>query len=95
LCVPLFDNGERDRKPSMSRLNQATERLAQAVTRLEQAVSNEALQRDEAGVRQERDQLSTELAEAQAENARLRETNEAIAGRLDAAIAKLKSVLDN
>jgi len=78
----------------MSRLDQATQRLADAVTRLERAASPEALQRDGRELQEQRDRLSAELAEAQAENARLRETNEAIAGRLDAAIAKLKSVLE-
>ncbi len=78
----------------MSRLQDATQRLADAVTRLEKAASAEALQRDDPEVRAQRDRLSAELAEVQAENARLRETNEAIAGRLDAAIAKLKSVLE-
>lgn len=78
----------------MSRLQQATQRLADAVTRLERAASSEALHRDDRDLAEQRDRLSAELAEAQAENARLRETNEAIAGRLDAAIAKLKSVLE-
>ncbi len=78
----------------MSRLQDATQRLADAVTRLEQAASVETLRRDDPEVRAQRDRLSAELTEVQEENARLRETNEAIAGRLDAAIAKLKSVLE-
>lgn len=72
----------------MSKLSDATERLQAAVARLELAA--EAQLRDGAG----REELQSELATAQAENERLRRTNADISGRLDAAIDRLKTVLE-
>lgn len=78
----------------MSRLQQATQRLDHAVSRLENAIAAQPPLRDDPATRAERDRLGEELAEARAENDRLRETNDAIAGRLDTAIHRLKSVLE-
>jgi uncharacterized protein YjcR len=78
----------------MSRLQEATQRLEAALMRLEKAAASYAESHDETAVREERDRLSVELAETQAENERLRDVNDTISGRLDSAISRLKSVLE-
>lgn len=72
----------------MHRLEEATGRLERAVeARLgENRGANDARPGD--------DEVERALAEARAENARLREANNDIAARLDAAIARLKDVLE-
>lgn len=72
----------------MTRIEEAARRLERAVTRLEKAASRLPPE----GV--ETRQLALELAEAQAENKRLREVNEAVATRLDGALERLSAVLD-
>ena len=61
---------------------------------MEAAVEARSGGRDDPGIRADQETLSAELAAAQEENARLRETNDDIAARLDTAIARLKSVLE-
>lgn len=72
----------------MSRLDDAKARLEAAMTRLEAAA--EARLRDCA----DRDALKRDLDAAQGENERLRRTNEDISGRLDAAIDRVKAILE-
>ena len=70
----------------MKRLEEAARRLEQAVARLEQAA---ARPRGDAEARR----LAAALAEAKAENGALAETTSKVAGRLDAAIARLNAAL--
>jgi hypothetical protein len=71
----------------MKRLEEAARRLEQAVARLEQVAT-----RPSGGVEARR--LALALAEAKAENGALEATNAQVAGRLDAAIARLSAVLE-
>ncbi len=68
----------------MSDLSAARAQLEQAIDRLEAALARD---RDPAD-------LAEALAEAQAETRRLREAVNAVDGRLDAAIGRLRAVLD-
>ena len=68
----------------MSQLEQATQRLDAAIARLEQAATGgEAVA------------VSAASAEAEQENARLRDRADAVAGRLDKAIDHLKTLLES
>ena len=71
----------------MKRLEEAARRLEQAVARLEQAAA-----RPRGGDAEAR-RLAAALAEAKAENGALAETTSKVAGRLDAAIARLNAAL--
>jgi exonuclease VII small subunit len=71
----------------MKRLEEAARRLEQAVTRLEQATARGGNGSSEAR------RLATALAEARAQNGALAETTAQVAGRLDAAIARLNAAL--
>ena len=74
--------------PSAS-MQQAKSRLETAMARLERAIESRAGQA-EAG-----DGLTTELDAARAEIGRLRETNKVVSARLDAAIGRVKVLLDD
>ncbi len=67
----------------MSQLEQATQRLDAAIARLEQAAGGEAVA------------VSAASAEAEQENAQLRDRADAVAGRLDKAIDHLKTLLES
>jgi len=75
----------------MKPLEEAARRLEMAVTRLEQALSRQGDAR--LGASGDARRLAVALAEAKAENGALEQTNAQVAGRLDAAIARLTSVL--
>ena len=69
----------------MSQLEQATQRLDAAIARLEQAAATGG----------EAVAVSAASAEAEQENARLRDRADAVAGRLDKAIDHLKTLLES
>jgi len=72
----------------MATLDQALKRLETAVDRLERA--GEAHLAEDA----DKQELERQLTEMKSENTRLREANDDIAARLDAAIGRLKNVLE-
>ncbi|SDF54500.1 protein of unknown function [Limimonas halophila] len=72
----------------MATLDQALKRLETAVDRLERA-SETHLAHDT-----DKDELERQLSAMKSENERLREANDDIAARLDAAIGRLKNVLE-
>jgi FtsZ-binding cell division protein ZapB len=72
----------------MATLDQALQRLETAVDRLERA-SEMHLAQDA-----DKHELERQLAEMKSENERLRDANDDIAARLDAAIGRLKNVLE-
>ncbi len=69
-------------------VQQAKSRLETAIERLERAVESKAAS---AGAQQQTD---SELAAARAEIARLKDSNKAVTARLDAAIGRVKVLLD-
>ena len=69
----------------MSQLEQATQRLDAAIARLEQAAATGG----------EATAVSAASAEAEQDNALLRDRAEAVAGRLDKAIDRLKTLLES
>lgn len=72
----------------MSSVEAAKLRLERAIARLEQTA------RRPAGAGPDQAELVRALEEAQAENAALHETTQDVAARLDRAIGRLRSVLD-
>ena len=75
---------------AMPGVEQAAERLSAAVARLEQAI--EARQQSSNG---EAEALRAALSESQVQTAALKEATETVSGRLDAAIERLKGVLED
>jgi FtsZ-binding cell division protein ZapB len=73
----------------MSRLETATHRLVQAVGRLEAAVEAEM-----SGLKEERERLTQGLKTTQADYAALQSVTRSVSSRLDAAIVRLKSLLE-
>ena len=73
----------------MSRLDQAAQRLQSALDRLDKAV---AARGDQDGATD--DELRAALAQTKGENARLQATAGQAAERLDAAISRLRAVLE-
>ncbi len=73
-----------------TRTQRACERLDQAVDKLDAALearTRAATEKD--------GKVSAKLSTARAENARLRETNKTVSRRLDAAIGRIKAVLES
>lgn len=74
---------------SMPRLEQAAERLNAAIERLERALDARASQGDG-----EAEALRSALAESQEQAVGLKEATASVSARLDAAIDRLKGVLE-
>lgn len=74
----------------MTRLEEARRRLEQAVTRLEAAVEASGQNQTPATA-----ETNEALEEARRESAALREVAESVGSRLDAAIERLKVVVDS
>jgi hypothetical protein len=74
----------------MSRLETATNRLVQAVGRLEAAVEGEM--RD---LVEERERLTQGLKSTQADYVALQSVSRSVSSRLDAAIVRLKALLES
>ena len=73
-----------------TRTQRACERLQQAADKLDAALearTRAATEKD--------GKVSAKLSAARSENARLRETNETVSRRLDAAIGRIKAVLES
>lgn len=77
----------------MSDIDTSTRRLEVAVDRL--AAAAEQRGRDGALAAADRQRLERELAALRADFARLRETSTGVAARLDAAIGRLKPMLED
>lgn len=73
------------------RLDHSRRRLEKAIFRLEAALSDAGHGDGESTVEND---LSRQLAAARAENAELRRRNEVVSQRLDAAIGRLQSILE-
>ena len=73
----------------MTRIEQATQRLVSAVERLEQAVDRQSLQDDG-----DRERLTRALAAAQSDYAALQNVTHKVTQRLDAAIGRLRLMLE-
>jgi len=73
----------------MSRLETATDRLVQAVGRLEAAVEAEMR-----GLKDERERLTQGLKTTQADYVALQSVSRSVSSRLDAAIVRLKALLE-
>ena len=79
----------------MSKLNQANDRLDAAMARLEKAV--EARRADAPGASdapQQNEELQGELDKLRADFATLRDTSGTVSSRLDAAIGRLRNMID-
>ena len=72
----------------MAELNQATQRLQAALDRLEQAIDARVAGADGDG------ELRQALESARAENDRLKQVADTVAGRLDDTIARLKATMN-
>ena len=73
----------------VTRIEQATQRLVSAVERLERAVEGQSLHDDG-----DRERLSRALAAAQADYAALQNVTHKVTQRLDAAIGRLRLMLE-
>ncbi len=74
----------------MSSIDSVHDRIEGALAKLETAIDDRVR-----GESERMKSLASEVTRLRAENARLQRTSDQIAGRLEAAIARLKQVLDS
>ncbi len=78
----------------MSAPDEVNRRLDAALTRLESAIETRLAAQESAAADAERTKLEQEMAAVRNECTHLKETSAAVSQRLDAAIGKIKGILD-